>query len=292
MGEIRFCCDGCGAKLQVGQEYVDRAVKCPKCGQSSTVTAEEPRGPQVPVVAAEEVGAARTKEAFGVKLAGAFVYPFKGSGIVLLIVATGCLTVLAFLSQKAPLIWIIKLFFGWYLCAYYISVVGSSAAGEEELPDWPDFTNLWDDIFRPVLLVGGAMLVSLGPMIIYTRGNLMELLFSESRPAGGVLYFSIAWGLLYLPMSLLSIALFDSLMALNPVVIFKAIGKIPLRYLQGCVLFFLVYYVNASLAGYLDAIPVVGFVIRVFFTFYMTTVAMRILGLIYHANAKKLGWFE
>jgi hypothetical protein len=62
--------------------------------------------------------------------------------------------------------------------------------------------------------------------------------------------------------------------------------------LQGCVLFFLVYYVNTSLAGYLDAIPVLGFVIKVFFSFYMTMVAMRILGLIYHANAQKLGWFE
>jgi len=243
-------------------------------------------------VEAEDVGPGRASEAFGLKLARAFGYPFKGSGIVLLIVATGCLAVLAFLSQRVPLIWIIKLFFGWYLCAYYISVVGSSAAGEEELPDWPDFTSLWDDIFRPVLLVGGAILVCLAPMIIYVQGNLIELLRSESRPAGAVLYFSIAWGLLYLPMSLLAIALFDSLIALNPFVIFKAIGKIPLRYLQGCVLFFLVYYVNTSLAGYLDAIPVLGFVIRVFFSFYMTMVAMRILGLIYHANAQKLGWFE
>ena len=107
-----------------------------------------------------------------------------------------------------------------------------------------------------------------------------------------LVYVFAAWFLVYLPMSLLAVSLFDSLKALNPFTIIGAIVKIPLRYLQGCVLFFLVYYVNTSLAGYLDAIPVLGFVIRVFFSFYMTMVAMRILGLIYHANAQKLGWFE
>ncbi len=291
MGEIRFCCGGCGAKLQVGQEYAGRQAKCPKCGQSSTVTAEEPRRPQEQVVEAEDVGPRRGSEAFGLKLGRAFVYPFKGSGIFLLMAATGCLAVLEFLSW-VPFVWILQILFGGYLCAYYISVISSSAAGEEELPDWPDFTNLWDDIFRPVLLVGAAILVSLAPLIIYVRANLLGLLSGELRIPQSLVYVFAAWFLLYLPMGLLTIALFDSLNALNPLVIAKAIIKIPLRYLQGCVLFFLVYYVNTSLAGYLDAIPVLGFVIRVFFSFYMTMVAMRILGLIYHANTKKLGWFE
>ena len=43
MGEIRFCCKGCGAKLQVAQAFVGRQAKCPKCGQSSAVTAETPK---------------------------------------------------------------------------------------------------------------------------------------------------------------------------------------------------------------------------------------------------------
>ncbi len=291
MGEIHFCCGGCGAKLQVGQEYAGRQAKCPKCGQSSTVTAEEPRWPQVQVVEAEDVGPGRASEAFGLKLARAFGYPFKGSGIFLLVAATGCLAVLEFLSW-VPFVWILQILFGGYLCAYYISVVGSSAGGEEELPDWPDFTSLWDDILRPVVLVGGAILVSWAPLIIYVRANLLGLLSGELRLPQSLAYVFTGWFLVYLPMSLLAISLFDSLKALNPFTIIGAIVKIPLRYLQGCVLFFLVYYVNTSLAGYLDAIPVLGFVIRVFFSFYMTMVAMRILGLIYHANAQKLGWFE
>ncbi len=291
MGEVRFCCEGCGASLVVGQEYAGRQAKCPKCGQSSAVPAETPKAVESGPVVAEDVSASQGKELFGLKLAGAFGYPFKGSGIVLLIVATGCLAVLEFLSGL-PFVWLLQVFFGGYLCAYYINVIGSSAGGEEELPDWPDFTNLWDDILRPILLFAAAFLVSLAPLIIYVQRNLWALLHGEQELPQSVVYFSMAWFLAYLPMSLLAVALFDSLKALNPITIIGAIVKIPLRYLQACVLFFLVYYVNTSLAEYLDAIAVVGLVIRVFFSLYMTMVGMRILGLIYHANAKKLGWFE
>ena len=40
-----------------------------------------------------------------------------------------------------------------YLSAYMIRIIGSSADGREELPDWPELTNFWDDILRPLLLV-------------------------------------------------------------------------------------------------------------------------------------------
>ena len=100
------------------------------------------------------------------------------------------------------------------------------------------------------------------------------------------------WALFYFPMGLLALALFDSVAALNPVVIVKAIVRIPFRYLLACLLFFLVYYVNASFGGYLAEITFVGMVIQTFFSLYTMMVAMRILGLIYYANAKKIGWFE
>ena len=151
MSEIRFCCEACGAKLRVGPEYAGRQAKCPKCGQSSTVTAaQESLVPQTQVVVAEDLGPDSASEAFGLKLAKAFGYPFKGSGIVLLAVAAVCLTVLELLS-RLPFLWILKLLFGAYLCAYYISVISFSAGGEDELPDWPAVTNLWDDILRPVV---------------------------------------------------------------------------------------------------------------------------------------------
>ncbi len=59
MSEISFYCKGCGAKLRVKQEYAGRKAKCPKCGQSSTVTAEKSRWPQAQVVVEELVCRAR-----------------------------------------------------------------------------------------------------------------------------------------------------------------------------------------------------------------------------------------
>ena len=80
--------------------------------------------------------------------------------------------------------------------------------------------------------------------------------------------------------------------ALNPIVILAAIAKIPLRYLLAWLLFFFVFFVNVQLKAHLVEIPIIGMVAQTFFSLYMMMVAMRILGLIYHANAKKLGWFE
>ena len=74
--------------------------------------------------------------------------------------------------------------------------------------------------------------------------------------------------------------------------IIKAIVKIPFRYLLTCVLFFLVFYINFNCTHYLAQIPIIGTVVKTIFSLYMMMVAMRILGLIYHTNAQKIGWFE
>ena len=70
--------------------------------------------------------------------------------------------------------------------------------------------------------------------------------------------------LLYIPMGMLAIAMFNSAVALNPLVIVKAITRIPLRYLLACGLFFLVYFVNISMAGQLAKFPIVGIAVQKF----------------------------
>ena len=223
----------------------------------------------------------------------AFVYPFKGSGIFLLIAATAGFAVLNMFSWIIWAMALLKMFLSAYVCAYYISVIGSSAAGEDEPPDWQDLSSFWDDVLRPVLLSAAAILVSFAPLLIYRRittGSWFS--YQGNEPKGFEELALVIWGLLYLPMSLLAIALFDSVVALNPVTIVGSIVKIPLRYLLACLFFFLAYFVNILAAVLLVVIPIAGIVAQIFFSLYMMLVAMRILGLIYYANAKKLGWFE
>ena len=296
MSEVHFSCPHCQAKLHVSDQYVGRAVKCAKCNQTSTVPAPlaEP-AQEDEVITAEDVSAVRQKEPFAVQLGRSFVYPFKGSGIFLLIGATVVLVGIALLSMvMIPIAGqLFMAIVGGYVCAFYISVIGSTAGGEDELPDWPDLSSMWDDVIRPVLLVAAAIVASFAPLIIYHRiitGHWLAYL--DDEPMGYEKFAFVVWGLLYLPMSLLAIAMYDSVVALNPVTIIGAIAKIPLRYLLACLFFFLVYFANIFAGIFLMVIPILGMVVQIFFSLYMMMVAMRILGLIYYANSKKLGWFE
>jgi len=293
VGEIHFSCPHCGAQLHVGEQFAGRLVKCPKCSQTSKAPAPLADRPKdESVLMAEDLSSSQKAETFAVQLARAFVYPFKGSGIFLLIAGTATLFLLMMLARVFCFVSFLILMFLGYLWSYYISIIASSAAGEKELPDWPDLSSFWDDILRPILLVMADGIVSLAPLIIYAVIITRWQFYSDSEPTPPLVHVFVVWALLYFPMGLLAIALFDSVAALNPVLIIRTIAKIPFRYLLACVFFFLVYYVNISVKGYLAQIPIVGIVVKTFFSLYMMMVAMRILGLIYHTNAQKIGWFE
>ena len=135
MAEVYFSCPHCGAKLHVNEQFAGRLMKCPKCAQTSTVAAAPGDQPDDSVVLAQDITPVQKTEAFVVQLARAFIYPFKGNGIYLLIVATGVFVLLRLLANIICTIGLIELLFLLYLCAYYVSVIASSAAGDEELPD-------------------------------------------------------------------------------------------------------------------------------------------------------------
>ena len=137
MGEIQFSCPHCQAKLHVGQQHVGRAVKCAKCGQVSTVPAgPAAAAPEEQVVTAEDVTSVRQKQSFAAQLARAFTYPFKGSGILMLVIATALIAGFGLLSRIICVFALLQMAMSGYVTVYYVSIIGSSAAGEEELPDW------------------------------------------------------------------------------------------------------------------------------------------------------------
>ena len=210
----------------------------------------------------------------------------------MLVIATALIAGFGLLSRIICVFALLQMAMSGYVTVYYVSIIGSSAAGEEELPDWPDLSSLWEDIIRPLLLLAAAFIVSVMPLIIcvFIAGG-WAVMGSEALTNFWVVV-GVALGLLYLPMSLLAIAMYDSVLALNPVTIIGSIFKIPLQYLMACVLFFLVYYANVRITPYLGQIPWVGLVIQVFVSLCLMMVLMRILGLIYYGNSKKLGWFE
>ena len=275
MGKIRFSCTKCGTSLTVAIQHVGRFAKCPKCATPVKVPLPPSTRKYESAVIADDITTARTKETFALQLARAFVYPFQDTGIFTLLAGTALVTALYFLTQLICAFFVLIVGFSFYLWAYYISIIPSTVAEEDELPDWPDLSDPWGDIVKPVLLMCVAGFVSWLPFFLYMIFA-VDWQARIDRFGGGL--------------QLLAVSIFKTPVALNPVLIVKSVARIPIRYFNACVLFFLIFIVNNWLGPAMSGFPIVGTAVQLFFSLYMTTVAMRVLGLIYRANAEKLDW--
>jgi len=253
-------------------------------------------------------------------LPGAFVYPFKGSGLLVLLFGTvlfaalrmfgggvGLRTMMAFRGGIQFSLWglIFQVFVTGYLFAYMQAVIHATAVEDTEMPSLPSMTNFWEDILLPCLELLGLVLICFGPALAF--GYYMASGEEPRTSLVPVLLGLFALGCIYFPMAFLAVAMLDSVMAANPIQIFPAILKAPLEYLTTLVvLAFLIAFRfagdglipelfprglsthnMAKLFGYLATSAFWSVV-----SLYLLTVAMHILGLLYVSKKEKLGWLD
>jgi len=248
------------------------------------------KGTDTPAGKGEAATASRLEPGSGSfyrRLPGSLAYPFKGRGWILIIGGAGTFWVASLLAFVSFLGMLLGFILGAYLCAYMIKIIGRSAAGEEEPPDWPDITDL-DDLVQPLLLVIGTALLCFLPVIILLVGPWLDLM----APHPTLLRAFVVVGLLYLPMALVAVALFDSLWALNPWVILVAIAKVAPAYAAALLMLAASIAATTLVGQYTGRIPLFGGLVTNMVFLYCLMVVMRVLGLIYNAYARRLGWFE
>jgi hypothetical protein len=219
---------------------------------------------------------------FPTLLAGAFAYPFKRDGIVLIIGGTLFLAITSLLSS---FFFLIALFASGYLCAYLQKIIQSSALGDESMPSWPDLSGLGPEVVQPALQYLGTFVFCLGPGILW-----FMLAPSEYKLCG---YLLLALGGLYLPMALLAVAMFDSLAAVNPMLVIPSIFRVPAAYAGVCVGMAAVMGVGhiVDVLADLIRIPILSSIGFGLLGLYFQVVAMRILGLFYYTQQERLRWF-
>jgi len=282
----QWCCAKCGSAFctacvrttRVGGDFF-RA--CPRCGGSCMSIADYTR----------LMTPAPTN--FFTVWRSAFAYPVKKDGMILLVcgtfvfgsldVARWVLSYFKFAGFLGMAYWICLVMSVGYLFAFMQNIIQSSAQGEEKMPDWPEISAFWDDLMIPFFQFLIIWLICLGP------GIAVMLLVS---PLAGVPLIFL--GLLCLPMALLTVSMADSLMGLNPFIIFSGIGKAPLPYLATCGIFLVFIAVVHGIRMLLEwtDIPVLPTVIGTPIWLYGITVEMRLLGLLYYTNKARLAWFE
>jgi pSer/pThr/pTyr-binding forkhead associated (FHA) protein len=239
------------------------------------------------------------KISFFSRLPGAFVYPALGSGVFVLIVCTIVTFALRFIGGGWMSLVATVAFYG-YLFSFMQNIIHSTASGDNEMPGWPSF----DDLGGCFLRFAAAAIISFGVPITL---SIMSI-FSEEPGIGSTLLLpSWIFGALYFPMALLAVAMKDTPLAVNPLVVLPAIFKAPLEYIVTVILMGVILALYNSGDSLIHAIfpkgltthnmaKLFGFLgawsFWLFFQLYLLAVNMRILGLLYVSKKRKFGWFE
>lgn len=209
------------------------------------------------------------------------VYPLRGRGIALLLVGTFLLWIVGFLPWFG---WVLRIMMMMYIIAFFWDVVRASANGDDELPPWPDITDIFSDIVRPAVMFLVCHVVCMLPALV---------VIWAWNPSSPIRLGVMGIGVVYLPMAMLAVALFDSMAAASPTIVVPAILKIPMQYI---LLVAVIAAVSALSVVVHDLtaehLPILNGVVAAFLFIYEGALIMRVLGVLYHAHARQIGWFH
>ncbi|NOZ22840.1 MAG: hypothetical protein GXP25_17320 [Planctomycetes bacterium] len=293
----------CGREFERPEEA--GGVLCPGCGRRVEETLDlEPAGGQPPPIEpappAEPEGAAQEVRveyepppSFWFMLPRVPLYPLTRNGIAMLITGTAFLYVLDVLVMLPGFGWIGMVFFAGYLCAYWMDVVAASAVGEDEPPDWPDLSHIYDDVVRQCALFLATAALCLTPFFVAlgveSRLGTGSVIANEHALACAAL----GLGMLYLPVALCGVSIYRSLSGARPGFVLRAMVRFPGQYYFTATCFFVGVWlvvggwVAAFIAGLctLFGRPMMLFLLFVQAPgFYILLLSGRVMGLFYWCN--------
>ncbi|HKQ39157.1 MAG TPA: FHA domain-containing protein, partial [Verrucomicrobiae bacterium] len=209
----RWICSGCG------KTYCDLCVAERHSGATHQMFC---RGCGAVAAPLEVHFEAPVERSFFRELPGAFVYPFRGAGPLIIVFGTILFAALEFLSFGIFGLLVKALAIG-YLYSYLQTILHSTAAEDKDMPGMPGMDDLFSGCFRLV----GTVLIAFGP-----AGILAYLAIGQQMPVAGIaLIPAVIFGGLYLPMAFLAVAMKDNVAAANPLIVIPSIVRVPLEYL-------------------------------------------------------------
>ena len=206
------------------------------------------------------------------------------------------------------LVFVGKILVTGYFYAYMFAIIVETAAGQDELPDMPGVTSIWEDVLRPFFLVIASGLYAFLPAIIVLIIYIVRLVKSggdtpdqrdimEAIMAVPILLVLFIGGLFVWPMIMLGLALSESLSVVRPdLVIRSIIGTIgPYIVCCVCILLSWVAWVWAegsfvkNADGSLGTLLIAGLLSQIG-GLCIWIYAMRAMGLLYRHYKHRLAW--
>lgn len=245
-------------------------------------------------VATVEVTRAEVKErGFFGAIPGAFVYPFRGMGVLILILAAGGFSAVNFIGW-----FLVKIALYGFVFLFMQNIIHTTTSNEDEPLSLPDASGLFGAAFQ----LGATVLASFGLAI----GLLIAKASDIDIPMAAIIGATLL-GCFYFPMAFLAVAMKDSVVAANPLVVFPAILRMPVEYLVTAILLIGCFGIR-QLGNVLSAVAGgISFETKdmrmlfvamatqagiALFNVYLLTVTMRLLGLLYNTKKEKFGWFS
>lgn len=276
---IRSFCDLCVNSRTHGETVTKT---CRSCGVECTPLEVQVTSP--------------TESGFLASVPGAFIYPFRGTGVLILIFST---LLFAALGARMSGIFsiLIKLGAIGYLFSYMQNIIHATANEEAEMPELPGM----DDLFGGFVRLVGTVIMSFGLAL----GLMAAILGGVEIPVSAIILAMIL-GCLYFPMAFLAVAMKDNVLACNPLVIVPSILRVPGQYAVAVVIFIAIFGIkeigDLVSAGFGSvtftttdiSVLLMSFGVRIIWSFisiYLLVVNIRIMGLLYLTQKEKLGWY-
>jgi hypothetical protein len=237
-------------------------------------------------------------KSFFARFPGAFIYPFRGSGPLVLIVSTLVLAAMEFISAGLFSVLTKIVAFG-YLFSFMQNIIHATANEEEQMPELPGLDDVFGGAFR--LLV--TVLMSFALPVAFAALKMFDVM---DVPASAVIA-TMVLGCLYFPMAFLAVAMKDTALAANPLVVVPAICRVPVAYLVTTLVVIGLFTLRrfGDIAAFVAqgtsystrdmSTLFLSFAVRALWclvSVYLLTVSMRTLGLLYVTNKSKFGWFS
>ena len=234
---------------------------------------------------AEETAALRRLPCF----VDIFLYPISASGLV-------NLAILSFLPRMLPplghldywmhppplLVAIIVLLVG-YLIYCLSDCIRHSAGGNRRAPDIELSLSILMNAGELIWLILNTFIcvaVCVGPLTAY---------LIITKQADIIFWLLVTYGVLFLPMVLLGLVLFDSLRALNPILIIASMFNVLLPYCGLVMLFFAVCGVIAILLVIMPQSFVISYILSIV-CIYLTMIMAHLLGRFCYKYSERLNW--
>ncbi len=319
---VAITCSMCEEEIKVPENSRGQAIECPHCGCYVEVPSEkipiekaeapvqthrddevadkrpeEPQRPKGEVEVEESAPAGTRKLPWPIDI---LLYPTSIAGLVTVtgfaivpVVFWGLMR-LCCLAGLAG--WIIGKVVWLYVLWYFGECIRESAAGELRAVERPGDSVDWGEVVLSVLRFVAGFLFFFGPQSLYVY------MASSRTEVNPVLSWSLlTYGVLFYPMGILAVVMFESVRGLNPIMIFRSIVATFLPYCAVVALFYgisvlFVIGIIGSLSGLalltgdslLSAFLFIVFIRAGFL--WLLLIAGHLLGRFYWRYQEKLNW--